>query len=40
MDTIWKVSPIYAYSEGMFWAAYGVRIFGDDVVEWQIEAVK
>ena len=29
-----------AYLEGMLWAAFGVRIFSDNVAEWQIDAVK
>ena len=24
----------------MLWAAFGVRIFGDNVTEWQLDAVK
>ena len=40
MRTIDKVNTAPAYIEGMLWAAYGVRIFSEDVAEWQIEAVK
>ena len=40
MRTIDKVNPAQAYIEGMLWAAYGVRIFSENVAEWQIEAVK
>ena len=29
-----------AYLEGMLGAAFGVRIFSDNVAEWQIDAVK
>ena len=29
-----------AYLEGMLWAAFGVRIFSDNVAEWQIDQVK
>ena len=40
MKTIGKVNPAQAYIEGMLWAAFGVRIFSENVAEWQIEAVK
>ena len=40
MKTIGKVNPAQAYIEGMLWAAYGVKIFSENVAEWQIEAVK
>ena len=40
MITIDKVNTAQAYIEGMLWAAYGVRIFSENVAEWQIEAVK
>lgn len=40
MRTIGKVNPAQAYIEGMLWAAYGVRIFSENVAELQIEAVK
>ena len=40
MKTIIEVKPAQAYSEGMLWAAFGVRIFSDNVAEWQIDAVK
>jgi uncharacterized protein YnzC (UPF0291/DUF896 family) len=40
MRTIDKVNIAQAYIEGMLWAAFGVRIFSEDVAEWQIEAVK
>ena len=40
MRTIGKVNTAQAYIEGMLWAAFGVRIFGENVAEWQIEAVK
>lgn len=33
-------NPAQAYFEGMLWAAFGVRIFSDNVAEWQIDAVK
>lgn len=29
-------NPEQAYFEGMLWAAFGVRIFSDNVAEWQI----
>ena len=35
-----NVNPAQAYFEGILSAALGVRIFGDNVVEWQIDAVK
>ena len=40
MNTIQEVNPAQAYFEGMLWAAFGVRIFSDNVAEWQIDAVK
>lgn len=40
MNTIQEVNPALAYCEGMLWAAFGVRIFSDNVAEWQIDAVK
>ena len=40
MRTIDKVNIAQAYIEGMLWAAFGVRIFSENVAEWQIEAVK
>ena len=40
MITIQDVNPAQAYLEGMLWAAFGVRIFSDNVAEWQIDAVK
>ena len=40
MKTIIEVKPAQAYFEGMLWAAFGVRIFSDNVAEWQIDAVK
>ena len=33
-------TPAQAYLEGMFWAAYGVKVISCDAVEWQIDAVK
>ena len=35
MRTISKVNTAQAYIEGMLWAAYGVRIFSENVAEWQ-----
>lgn len=40
MNTIQEVNSAQAYFEGMLWAAFGVRIFSDNVAEWQIDAVK
>ena len=40
MKTIQEVNPVQAYCEGMLWAAFGVKIFSENVAEWQIEAVK
>lgn len=40
MNTIQEVNPAQAYCDGMLWAAFGVRIFSDNVAEWQIDAVK
>ena len=40
MKAIKDVNPAQAYIEGMLWAAYGVRIFSENVAELQIEAVK
>ena len=38
MKTIQEVNPALAYCEGMLWAAFGVRIFSDNVTEWQIDS--
>lgn len=35
-----EVNTAKAYIDGMLWAAFGVRIFSENVAEWQIEAVK
>ncbi len=40
MKTIQEEYPAQAYLEGVLWAAFGVRIFRDNVAEWQIDAVK
>ena len=40
MRTISNLNAAQAYIEGMLWAAFGVRIFSENVAEWQIEAVK
>lgn len=40
MRTISEENIVQAYIEGMLWAAYGVRIFSENVAEWQIDAVK
>lgn len=40
MKAIKDVNPAQAYIEGMFWAAYGVKIFSGSVAEWQIDKVK
>ena len=40
MKTIQDINPEQEYCEGMLWAAFGVRIFSDNVAEWQLEAVK
>ena len=40
MKTIPNDNMAQAYLEGMLWAAFGVRIFSDNVAEWQIDAVK
>lgn len=39
MKTIQEVNPAQAYFEGMLWAAFGVRVFSDNMAEWQIEAL-
>ncbi len=36
MNTIQEVNPAQAYCDGMLWAVFGVRIFNDNVAEWQI----
>ena len=33
MNTIQEVNPAQAYFEGMLWAAFGVKIFTDNVAE-------
>ena len=38
MITIHEVNPAQAYCEGMLWTEFGVQIFRDNVVEWQIDA--
>jgi len=40
MKAIKDVNPAQAYIEGMFRAAYGVRIINGTVAEWQIDKVK
>ncbi len=40
MNMINEVNTAKAYIDGMLWAAFGVRIFSENVAEWQIEAVK
>ena len=40
MNMINEVNTAKAYIDGMLWAAFGVRIFTENVAEWQIEAVK
>ncbi len=40
MKTFPNDNMAQAYLEGMLWAAFGVRIFSDNVAEWQIDAVK
>lgn len=40
MSMINEVNTAKAYIDGMLWAAFGVRIFSENVAEWQIEAVK
>lgn len=40
MKTIKEVNPAQAYLEGMLCAAFSVKIFSDNVAEWQIDAVK
>ena len=40
MKTFPNDNMAQAYLEGMLWAAFGVKIFSDNVAEWQIDAVK
>ena len=40
MKLIQNANPAQAYLEGMLGAAFGVRIFSDNVAEWQIDSVK
>ena len=40
MKTIQNDNSAQAYFEGGLWAAFGVRIFSDNVAEWQIDVVK
>ena len=40
MKTFPNDNMAQAYLEGMLGAAFGVRIFSDNVAEWQIDAVK
>ncbi|MBQ6284199.1 MAG: hypothetical protein IJK70_05345 [Bacteroidales bacterium] len=40
MRTIDNVNIAQAYIEGMLWAAFGVRIFSENMAEWQIEVVE
>ena len=40
MIMIKEITSAQAYLEGMLWAAFGVRVFSENVAEWQIEAVK
>ena len=40
MDNKQLTDTAKAYIEGVLWAAYGVRIIGGTVAEWQIDSVK
>lgn len=40
MNTIQNINTAQAYLEGMLWAAYGVKLIGGFVSEWQIDVVK
>ena len=40
MDNNQLMDTAKAYMEGVLWAAYGVRIIGGTVAEWQIDSVK
>lgn len=40
MKTMNEVNHAQAYLEGMLWAAFGIKIFSDNAMEWQIDAVK
>jgi len=38
MKTIQEVNPALAYCEGMLWATFGVKIFSNNVAEWQTKS--
>ena len=40
MNKVQSTNPVQAYLEGMLWAVFGVKIFEDNVAEWQIDAAK
>ena len=40
MDNKQLTDTAKAYIEGVLWAAYGVKIIGGIVAEWQIDSVK
>ena len=40
MDIIQDINTAKAYLEGMLWASFSVKIFEENVAEWQIDAAK
>lgn len=40
MNKVQSTNPVQAYLEGMLWASFSVKIFEENVAEWQIDAVK
>lgn len=40
MNKVQSTNPVQAYLEGMLWASFGVKIFEENVAEWQIDAAK
>lgn len=40
MNKVQSTNPVQAYLEGMLWASFSVKIFEENVAEWQIDAAK
>ena len=40
MNKVQSTNPVQAYLEGMLWASFSVKIFEENVAEWQIDAVE
>ena len=40
MNKVQSTNPVQAYLEGMLWSSFSVKIFEENVAEWQIDAVE